>query len=379
MDQVRVCWSEFSLVPKLFNSHRVEERFTDVTLVSEDNQQFKAHKLVLSAGSKYFDQLLEDKNHPHLMLCMAGISSGDLKNVLDYIYNGEIMVLEEDLQQFLNVASSLKCLGLSISNPENNIQNQNVEAENIEQEEENQEKSNGNDSFKSMDDIITEYITTTESSLKPSSKATCTVDGVVVSRKDLNEMLEPFYKKEPNGTFSCTQCQAVRNKKANIQEHAQIHINCEWKCENCWKVFKTSSVLRTHNYQSLCSRGHQNQQKDILIDSATYVSKESSFSMIPQFCKIEGEMFSLKDLNKMIEPLYQKSSEKSYCCLKCPTLRHFTEKFNIEEHAQTHVNELEFTCTFCDEIFKTTSTLRKHNIKIHSSQLNVVKQALRRF
>ena len=374
MDQVRVSWSEFSLVPKLFNSHRVEERFTDVTLVSEDNQQFKAHKLVLSAGSKYFEQLLEDKNHPHLMLCMAGITSGDLKNVLDYIYNGEIMVPEEDLQKFLNVASNLKCLGLSISKPENDIQNQNVEAENIEQEQEYQEKSKGNESFKSMDDIISEYIMSTDRTSKPASKATCTVDGVVVSRKDLNEMLEPFCKKEANGTFSCTQCQAVRNKKANILEHAQTHINCEWKCENCWRVFKTSAVLRTHNNKSLCSRGLCPSTRKAIKDTP----KESSFSMIPQFCKIEGEMFSLKDLNKMIEPLYQKSSENSYCCLKCPTLRHFTEKFNIEEHTQTHVNELEFTCTFCDEIFKTTSTLRKHNIKIHSSQLNVVKQALRR-
>lgn len=233
---------------------------------------------------------------------------------------------------------------------------------------------------------------------------------MVVSRKDLNEMIEAFCKKETNGTFSCTKCQAIRNKKPHIQEHAQIHINCEWKCENCWRVFKTSSVLRTHNNRSKCAQDlcqytgqsrkdtleteiqedkltreriiYQNQQKDILIDSSSnvsktstltkptldtaYVSKESSLTKIPQFCKIEGEMFSVKDLNKMMEQLYQKRSENLYCCLKCPTALKFTEKFNMEEHAQTHVNELEFKCTFCDKIFKTTSTLRKHNIKIHS-------------
>ena len=55
----KVFWSEFSSsVPKLFNCHRNEDRFTDVTLVSDDNEQFKAHRLVLSSGSKVFDKIL---------------------------------------------------------------------------------------------------------------------------------------------------------------------------------------------------------------------------------------------------------------------------------------------------------------------------------
>ena len=86
MDQVNVSWSEFSSsLPKLFNSHRIEDRFTDVTLVSDDNQWFKAHKLVLSSVSRYFDKILEDKFHPHLMICLDGINSGDLTNILKYI------------------------------------------------------------------------------------------------------------------------------------------------------------------------------------------------------------------------------------------------------------------------------------------------------
>ena len=120
MEQGNVTWADFSSsVPKLFNRHRIEERYTDVTLVSDDNKLFRAHKLVLSAGSEYFDKILEENMiHPYPMLCLDGINSRELNYVLDYIYNGEIRVPEADLQKFLKVALKLKCLGLDVSKQE---------------------------------------------------------------------------------------------------------------------------------------------------------------------------------------------------------------------------------------------------------------------
>ena len=86
--------------------------------------------------------------------------------------------------------------------------------------------------------------------------------------------------------------------------------------------------------------------------------------MAPQFCKIENEMFSVKDLNKMLEQLYKKESENTYCCLKCSTTKN--TKCDMEEHAKIHVNELSFKCELCDKFFNTTPNLRNHTMRSHN-------------
>ena len=83
-------WNDFhSNVSKSFGLFRNEEYLHDVTLVSDDHHQVSAHKLVLSACSEYFKNIFQsNKKQTHPILCLEGISSQDLNNVMDYIYNG---------------------------------------------------------------------------------------------------------------------------------------------------------------------------------------------------------------------------------------------------------------------------------------------------
>ena len=48
------------------------------------------------------------------MICLIGITSTDLENVLDYIYHGEVQVFQKDIDNFLNIAQRLK-LGALLS------------------------------------------------------------------------------------------------------------------------------------------------------------------------------------------------------------------------------------------------------------------------
>ena len=107
-------WNDFhSNVSKSFALLRNEEYLYDVTLVSDDNKQVAAHKLVLSACSEYFKNLFKNNNkHQHPLLCLDGISSKDLTTVLDYIYNGEVQIYQDDLDRFLTIAQKLKLEGL---------------------------------------------------------------------------------------------------------------------------------------------------------------------------------------------------------------------------------------------------------------------------
>ena len=52
-------WNDFqSNISKSFGKLKNEQEFFDVTLISEDQKQVSAHKLVLSACSPYFRTIL---------------------------------------------------------------------------------------------------------------------------------------------------------------------------------------------------------------------------------------------------------------------------------------------------------------------------------
>ena len=106
-------WNDFnSNVSKSFRILRNEEYLHDVTLVSDDYNKVSAHKLVLSACSEYFKDIFKNNPHSHPLLCLDGISVDDLRNIMDYIYNGEVQIYQDDLDRFLIVAQRLKLEGL---------------------------------------------------------------------------------------------------------------------------------------------------------------------------------------------------------------------------------------------------------------------------
>ena len=106
-------WNDFqSNVSKSFSLFRNEDYLHDVTLVSDDHKKLAAHKLVLSACSQYFKEIFKNNQHSHPLLCLDGISFEDLRNIMDYMYNGEVEIYQENLDRFLNVAQRLKLEGL---------------------------------------------------------------------------------------------------------------------------------------------------------------------------------------------------------------------------------------------------------------------------
>ena len=58
-----------------FSGLRNDEFFSDVTLACED-QQFKAHKVVLAASSLFFEQVLKSHKHPNPLIFLMGVEVG---------------------------------------------------------------------------------------------------------------------------------------------------------------------------------------------------------------------------------------------------------------------------------------------------------------
>lgn len=93
------------------------ETFTDVTL-AVDGQLLKAHKMVLSACSPYFQALFVNHQEKHPIVILKDVPYADMKCLLDFMYRGEVSVDQERLTAFLKVAESLRIKGLTEVNEE---------------------------------------------------------------------------------------------------------------------------------------------------------------------------------------------------------------------------------------------------------------------
>ena len=82
------------------------QNFTDVTLISDDQQQYRVHKFILSACSTVFEKILT--NSPsNSSIYLRGIHHEELESILQFIYLGEATFFHERMNEFLNVAKDL--------------------------------------------------------------------------------------------------------------------------------------------------------------------------------------------------------------------------------------------------------------------------------
>jgi len=106
-------WNDFeSNISNAFKELRDDKDFFDVTLACDD-EQIQAHKVILSACSPFFRNILRRNPHQHPLLYMKGVKYTDLQSVLNFMYHGEVNVAQEELNSFLSVAEDLRVKGLT--------------------------------------------------------------------------------------------------------------------------------------------------------------------------------------------------------------------------------------------------------------------------
>ena len=97
---------------KLTTYLRQDNQFFDVTLASDDGQQVKAHKLVLSSGSLYFREILgkaSQEMHPFIIL--SEVSYNELVGIIELLYSGVTSIIDESFDRFVKVSKLLKLIG----------------------------------------------------------------------------------------------------------------------------------------------------------------------------------------------------------------------------------------------------------------------------
>ena len=224
-------WNDFqSIVSQSFSVLRQEQDFYDVTLVSEDETQIQAHKLVLSACSSFFKSILKKNSHSHPLLYLSGVDSKSLGFVLDYIYQGEVQIYQDELDRFLDAAQKLKVEGLlSTGEPEpfkevSQFKKPKQESTNIPTE-------------------ISEVQEYKESLVRNGEhEKTVTINDM----SEVDDIIEQLTEKR-DGRHCCTVCDYTSLNKAHLKEHVELHIEgLNYPCQFCDKAFRSKNVFRRH-------------------------------------------------------------------------------------------------------------------------------------
>ena len=219
-------WNDFqSVVSHSFSLLREEADLSDVTLLSEDQTQLAAHRVVLSASSEFFRNIFRSNKHSHPLLYLGGVKTHNLQFILDYIYHGEVLICQDQLNEFLESAQKLNIKGL-ISD---DIKEENVTFSPPEQRQNIEEKEN---------------------KIVRSDNGGGGGDRIELENNDdVNEKIRTLIEKIEGG-FSCKVCGKTSKNYQNHKRHVETHIDgLSFPCLYCAGVFRSRDSRNTHVFK----------------------------------------------------------------------------------------------------------------------------------
>ncbi|XP_045479692.1 zinc finger and BTB domain-containing protein 42-like isoform X1 [Harmonia axyridis] len=112
-EQFSLCWNNFHHnLSSGFHALYKEEDLVDVTLAAE-GKYIKAHKTVLSVCSPYFKELFRINPCKHPIVILQDVNYTALCSLLQFMYQGQVSVGQEEIPTFMRVAETLRVKGLT--------------------------------------------------------------------------------------------------------------------------------------------------------------------------------------------------------------------------------------------------------------------------
>ena len=376
----RLEWKNYeSISSSSFKNLYDDTLFTDVTLACEGNQKIAAHKVILSACSNFFQEILQENEHHHPLIYMQGIDIKYLILLKKFMYLGEAMVEQDYVVSFVQMSKNF----LNTQTEENHQNMQNKPRNKLELE---HNKS-------TQETTILKQINLAESSvnLSPTENKILT---------EINTKVKQF-----SGENTSTP-ETTTHKQLNLPERL-LNIS---PTENKF-LAKVEQSLGENDYEISIN------PKLELTSSKDNVDKKeiAPIEFIPrlkQSClKCKFKSFNYAHLQDHIERMHSKqlcpecgislevgklkahlrNAHTTYSCEECsfttetPEHYYFHKKthikdglircdqceynsysnFRVKRHREIHNTSNEFKCKSCNFMSKTQSEQKYHNNKIH--------------
>ena len=305
-EKFNLTWHTFSSHSReLFKNLMETQEFTDVTLISDDQQQYRVHKFILSACSTAFRKILHN-NPTNSSIYLRGIHHEELESILQFIYLGEATVYHERMNEFVNVAKNLdiKEIGKNVVDEECGGLNMNY------------------NQYLDQEDPI-------ESDKKQSSDVT--ISSRTTSQEINKSDPSPSMILDDARPYHCQQCDFKASRKDNLKVHVQNkHEGIKYPCQQCDYQANSSSNLQAH-----------------------VKSKHEGIKYLCQQCDYQGSSSSNLQVH-----VKSKHEGIKYPCQQCDYQA--TTSFNLQVHVKFKHEGIKYPCQQCDYQANTSNRLQTH-------------------
>merc|ERR1712150_372938 len=228
----------------MFKDLYEEEKHSDVTLVSDDQTQFKAHKIVLRACCPVFKKIIDNNPSQHPLIFLRGIQSYEMESILQFMYLGEGKFYYERMGEFLKVAKDLEVKEIS-KGVEMQNEEEDVTGETVVEDEEKETEVHEYDEPKQTPETKIRQRQPPKQISSETKSIECPECGKTFARKD--NMLIHYRSKHEGIKYPCNQCEYQATDKSNLQKHVQsVHEGIKYHCNQCDYQATTQGDLKKH-------------------------------------------------------------------------------------------------------------------------------------
>ena len=250
-DKFSLKWNDYhSNWTQSLSELRNDQDSADVTLISDDKVKFTAHKIILSSCSKMFKFILKGNFQANPLLFLSGVSSVNLRFILDYIYYGEVNLFQEQLDNFLESAQKLEIEGLIGDNSEQ--ENQDLLGEKDKKyafQEQNIEHINDNNTDRGLAKVHENAPLKRRKYNKDgtSNNHVAKIDTVQMTAEEI-DMKKNELCTNIDGVWGCMACTYTTAYRKDVKKHVETNLaGLCYNCTLCNKEFRSNNSLTNHN------------------------------------------------------------------------------------------------------------------------------------
>lgn len=269
----KIDWDNFpNQVATTFRDIYRDDKFSDVTLVSEDLREVKAHRIVITSCSSALRRILFKLDCPNPVLYLRGIQHHHLEAVLEFLYLGSVTVSQNEVKDVLDVAKQLNIHQLSGQTDVSEGQRDSPEKRKVSPglgkrvdielftNDQRNEVDDG-DNYGDMDYNVMEdceegaeyrYATIKTSTSDYEDDQYDEIKEFPCRRCELkfsssSELLAHKKSSHPGHRFPCPQCNYVAGSSADRKKHIEnIHEGRKYPCPQCDFEASSKGYLRVH-------------------------------------------------------------------------------------------------------------------------------------
>ena len=218
-------WHSYSdHLREALNEMMISNEFADVTLVTDDKEEIRAHRNILSACSPVFkDMLQNNRSNTESVIDLRGIQHSEMESIMEFIYLGEARIYEDRMTEFLIALKNLEIKELSTLIETNQY--------------EEPTQTHGNDANVEPQTCTTKPMTLNISTSNRITRVDCLnyscnkCDKQFKSQGNLTRHIKSAHE---GVIYSCNECEYKASDKGNLTKHIQsIHEGVKYSCNQC--------------------------------------------------------------------------------------------------------------------------------------------------